>query len=105
MNPTSRASTPGNCEGMEVVSSQPLVIEFIGRWQVRGFPITSLKHYTLKRNPGYHVGVHTPPDALILEYPGTRITLVGWRLGLLAEYLRLGRVARVRVVPPRFMPR
>ena len=105
MNPESVMSAAGSSESVEVVSSAPAMIEFVGRWQVRGFPITSLKRYTLKRNPGYHVGIHTPPDALFLEYPASRITLVGWRLGLLAEQLRLGQVARVRVVPPRYTPR
>ncbi len=105
MNPALVANAVGSSEGVELVSSQPAMIEFVGLWQVRGFPITSLKHYTFKRNPGYHVGIHTPPDALFLEYPTSRITLVGWRLGLLAEGLRLGRVARVRVVPPRYTPR
>jgi hypothetical protein len=105
MNPESIANALGNSEGVEVVSSQPAMIEFVGLWQVRGFPFTSLKHYTLERNSGYHVDIHTPPDVLILEYPASRITLVGWRLGLLAEHLRLGQVARVRVVPPRYKPR
>ncbi len=105
MNPESLTSAVGSSEGVEIVSSQPAMIEFVGLWQVRGFPIISLKRYTLKRNPGYHVGIHTPPDALFLEYPASRITLVGWWLGLLAEQLRLGRVARVRVVPPRYTPR
>jgi hypothetical protein len=105
MNPASESSTVGSSEGVELVSFQPTMIEFVGFWQVRGFPIASLRHYTLKRNPGYHVGIHTPPDALFLEYPASRITLVGWRLGFLAEQLHLGRVARVRVVPPRYTPR
>jgi hypothetical protein len=105
MNPELVAKAVGSSEGVELVSSQPAMIEFVGLWQVRGFPITSLKRYTLKRNPGYHVGIHTPPDALFLEYPASRITLVGWRLGLLAEALRLDQVARVRVVPPRYTPR
>ena len=82
------------------VLSRLLMIEFVGRWQVRGFPIGCLNQYILQANPESNGDTNTPPDELTLDYPAAVVTLVGWRLDLLAEELRFGHVARVRVVPP-----
>ena len=77
------------------------MVEFVGRWHVRAFPIGGLNHYVLKT--GYCGDGRTRPDRLILEYAAARMTLIGWRLDLLAEQFRLGTVERVHVThPPRF---
>ena len=82
------------------VLSRLLMIEFVGRWQVRGFPIGCLNQYILQANPESNGDTNTPPDELTLDYPAAVVTLVGWRLDLLADELRFGHVVRVRVVPP-----
>ena len=82
------------------ILSRPVMIEFVGRWQVRGFPIGCLNQYILQANPESNGDTNTPPDELTLDYPAAVVTLVGWRLDLLAEELRFGHVVRVRVVPP-----
>ena len=82
------------------------MIEFVGHWQVRGFPIRCLNQYTLEPNPDSNgdTDTDTPPDQLTLDYPAAVVTLEGWRLDLLAEELRFGHVFRVCVVPPPITP-
>ena len=80
------------------VLSRLLMIEFVGRWQVRGFPIGCLNQYILQANPEGNSDPNTPPDELTLDYPAAVVTLVGWRLDLLADELRFGHVVRVRAV-------
>ena len=82
------------------VFDNPAMIEFVGHWQVRGFPIRSLNQYTLEPNPENNGDTDAPPDQLTLEYPAAVVTLEGWRLDLLAQELRFGHVVRIRVVPP-----
>ncbi len=82
------------------VLSNPRMIEFVGRWQIRGFPIGCLNQYILQANPESNGDTNRPPDELTLDYPAAVVTLEGWRLDLLAGELRFGHVARVRVVPP-----
>ena len=82
------------------VLSRLVMIEFVGRWQVRGFPIGCLNQYILQANPESNGDTNTPPDQLTLDYPAAVVTLVGWRLDLLTDELRFGHVVRVRVVPP-----
>ena len=87
------------------ILSRLVMIEFVGRWQVRGFPIGCLNQYILQANPESNGDTNTPPDQLTLDYPAAVVTLVGWRLDLLAEELRFGHVARVRPVLPRAVAR
>ena len=82
------------------VSSYPVMIEFVGRRQVRGLPICYLNQYILQANPENNSDTNSPPDQLTLEYPAAVVTLEGWRLDLLAQELRFGHVVRIRVVPP-----
>ena len=82
------------------VLSNPRMIEFVGRWQIRGFPIGCLNQYILQANPESSGDTNTPPDQLTLDYPAAVVTLVGWRLDLLADELRFGHVVRVRAVSP-----
>src|SRR6266571_4203377 len=82
------------------VLSRLVMIEFVGCWQVRGFPIGCLNQYILQANPESNGDTDSPPDQLTLDYPAAVVTLVGWRLDLLAEELRFGHVVRNRVVPP-----
>ena len=86
--------------------ANPVMIEFVGHWQVRGFPIGSLNQYTLEPNPESNgdTDTDTPPDQLTLDYPAAVVTLEGWRLDLLTEELRFGHVVRVCVVPPPSTP-
>ena len=102
MNPNSVSLThdEGSNHCYSGILSRPVMIEFVGRWQVRGFPIGCLNCYILKANPESSGDTNTPPDQLTLDYPAAVVTLVGWRLDLLAEELRFGHVVRVRVVPP-----
>ena len=86
------------------VLSRLLMIEFVGRWQVRGFPIGCLNQYILQANPESNGDSNTPPDQLTLDFPAAVVTLVGWRLDLLTEELRFGHVVRVCVVPPPSTP-
>jgi len=79
------------------------MIEFVGRRQVRGFPIRCLNQYILQANPENDSdtnAANSPPDQLTLEYPAAVVTLEGWRLDLLTQELRFGHVIRIRVVPP-----
>src|SRR6266487_1250258 len=82
------------------VLSRLLMIEFVGRRQVRGLPIRCLNQYILQANPENDSDTNSPPDQLTLEYPAAAVTLEGWRLDLLAQELRFGHVVRIRVVPP-----
>ena len=104
MNPKSivvvHDETPESDHCCAGVSSYPVMIEFVGRWQVRGFPIGCLNQYILQANPESNGDTNTPPDELTLDYPAAVVTLVGWRLDLLAEELRFGHVVRVRAVSP-----
>ena len=80
------------------ILSRLVMIEFVGRWQVRGFPIGCLNQYILQANPESNGDTNTPPDQLTLDDPAAVVTLVGWRLDLLADELRFGHVVRVRAV-------
>ena len=48
--------------------ANPVMIEFVGHWQVRGFPIGCLNQYTLEPNPESNgdTDTDTPPDQLKL---------------------------------------
>lgn len=80
---------------VEIIPPVPLMIEFIGKQQTRGFPIQHLRHFVLGPNPEHGGIVKTPPEQLILNFPTADVTLIGFRLDLILEPLRTGRVARI----------
>ena len=80
---------------IELIPPVPNMIEFVGKHQTRGFPIQHLRHFVLGPNPEHGGIIKTPPDQLVLSFPTAAVTLIGFRLDLILEPLRTGRVARI----------
>jgi hypothetical protein len=80
---------------IELLSPQPLFIEFIDAHRLWGFPIAALERFVLEDNPEHQNKRTSPPQQLVLTYPEATVTLRGWRLEQMVGPLITGRIARV----------
>jgi hypothetical protein len=68
----------------------------------RGFHASQLIDYTLEPNPDAGDDKNAPAQKLSLAFSTADVVVLGWRLGLLANYLRDNRLAAVGVIPKRY---
>jgi hypothetical protein len=68
----------------------------------RGFHASQLIDYTLEPNPDAGDDKNAPAQKLSLAFSTADVVVLGWRLGLLANYLRDNRLSAVGVIPKRY---
>lgn len=89
-------STNGHCFGIEF---------HIGK-QRRGFHSSHLIEYILEANPDVKSDdatgdQATPPERLAVAFSTADVTILGWRLGRLADLLHENKLAAVGTLPKR----
>jgi hypothetical protein len=67
-----------------------------------GFPFSQLLHFVLEPNPSSATGSAAPPQRLLLAFPSHDITLSGYRLHLLCEWLDQQKALRLKAEDARF---
>lgn len=67
-----------------------------------GFPFAQLLHFVLEPNPSPATGSAAPPQRLLLAFPSHDITLTGFRLHLLCEWLDQQKALRLKAEDARF---
>jgi len=67
-----------------------------------GFPFSQLLHFVLEPNPSPATGSTAPPQRLLLAFPSHDVTLTGYRLHLLCEWLDQQRALRLKAEDARF---
>jgi hypothetical protein len=68
----------------------------------RGFTASQLIDYSLDPNPDAETDRDAPPQKLSLVFSTADVVVLGWRLGLLADYLRDNKLSAVGVLPKRY---
>jgi hypothetical protein len=69
----------------------------------RGFNASQLIDYTLESNPDAGEDKNSPPQKLSLAFSTADVVVLGWRLGLLADYLRENKLATIGILPKRYV--
>ncbi len=67
-----------------------------------GFPYAQLLHFVLEPNPSPATGSATPPQRLLLAFPSHDVTLTGYRLRLLCEWLDEQKAVHLKAEDARF---
>jgi len=67
-----------------------------------GFPFAQLLHFVLEPNPSLATGSAAPPQRLLLAFPSHDVTLSGYRLHLLCEWLDEQKAVRLKAEDARF---
>lgn len=67
-----------------------------------GVPFSQLLHFVLEPNPQPATGSAAPPQRLLLAFPSHDVTLSGYRLHLLCEWLDQQRALRLKAEDARF---
>ena len=80
---------------VELITPQPLFVEFVDAERLWGFPARQLEQFVLEENPQHQNKPTSPPHQLKLAYPEALVFLRGWRLELMIGPLVTGRIARV----------
>ena len=88
LHPLSHKTFAGS---VELIPPPPQFVEFIDAERLWGFPLRQLESFVLEENPQHENTRTSPPDQLLLVYPGTLVFLRGWRLELMIGPLVTGR--------------
>ena len=67
-----------------------------------GFPFSQLLHFILEPNLSPPVSSAAPPQRLLLAFPSHDVTLTGYRLHLLCEWLDQQKALRLKAEDARF---
>jgi hypothetical protein len=87
----------------ESANSYAGCIEFhIDKHHRRGFHSSQLIDYTLEPNSDAGDDRDAPPQKLSLAFSTADVTVLGWRLGFLADKLRENKLAAIGVLPKRY---
>ena len=68
----------------------------------RGFNLNQLIEFSLGPNPDADKDREMPPQMLSLVFSTADVVVLGWRLELLHDYLRDGRLAAIAILPKRY---
>jgi hypothetical protein len=68
----------------------------------RAFNASQLITYSLDPNPDADDDKNAPPQKLSFAFSTADVTVLGWRLGSLADCLRENRLAAIGIVPQRY---
>lgn len=67
----------------------------------RGFQASQFIEFTLEEIPEAKEAPNQPTERLVLAFSTADVTIVGWRLGRLADLLRENKLAAVGTLPKR----
>lgn len=83
---------------VELAPPESVLVQFVGRRHTCGFPKSDFQQSDFTLIARCQQQPHRPPQKLCWFTPRVIITLMGWRLDLLAELLANGKVNRIHVV-------
>jgi hypothetical protein len=67
----------------------------------RAFNASQLIEFSLGPNAGAEEDAKQPPQKLCLMFSTADVVVLGWRLGLVADYLRDNRLSAIGILPQR----
>ena len=68
----------------------------------QAFNASQLIAYALAPNPDAEDDKSLPPQKLSLTFSTADVVILGWRLGLIADYLRDNRLSAICILPKRY---
>jgi hypothetical protein len=68
----------------------------------RAFNASQLIEFSLEPNPDADDDKNLPPQKLSLAFSTADVVVLGWRLGLMADYLRDNRLSAIGILPKRY---
>lgn len=72
------------------------MIRFVGNRLIWGFDWSHLNYFVLRANPDCHDPKVEPAEELIFYFQAAKVTLLGWRLGLMLDDIASHSITRVR---------
>ena len=87
----------------ETLNTAAAFIEFhLDKDHRRAFNTSHLIEISLDPNPDAGTDKNVPPQKLSLVFSTADVVILGWRLGLIANYLRGNTLAAVCILPKRY---
>jgi hypothetical protein len=68
----------------------------------RAFNASQLIEFSLDPNPDATDDKDAPPQKISIVFSTADVAILGWRLGLIADYLRDNRLSAVVILPKRY---
>ena len=68
----------------------------------RAFNASQLIEFSLDPNPDAENNKNDPPQKITLVFSTADVVVLGWRLGLIADYLRDNKLSAVSILPKRY---
>jgi hypothetical protein len=68
----------------------------------RAFNAGQLIEFSLEPNPDADDDKNLPPQKLSLAFSTADVVVLGWRLGLIADYLRDNQLSAICILPKRY---
>jgi hypothetical protein len=68
----------------------------------RAFNASQLIEFSLEPNPDANDDKNLPPQKLSLAFSTADVVVLGWRFGLIADYLRDNRLSAICILPKRY---
>ncbi len=68
----------------------------------RAFNASQLIEFSLDPNPDADTNKNEPPQKIILVFSTADVVVLGWRLGLIADYLRDNKLSAISILPKRY---
>lgn len=72
------------------------MIRFVGNRLIWGFDWSHMNYFVLKANRDCHDPKVEPVEELIFYFQAAKVTLLGWRLGLMLDDIASHSITRVR---------
>jgi hypothetical protein len=87
-----------------IATTYAACIEFhLDEHRRRGFNSSQLIAFSLDPNPDAGDDKNQPPQKLSLTFSTADVVVLGWRLGLVVDYLRDNRLSAVGILPKRYV--
>jgi hypothetical protein len=68
----------------------------------RAFNASQLIEFSLDPNPDADADKNEPPQKITLVFSTADVVILGWRLGLIADYLRSNTLSAIGILPKRY---
>lgn len=68
----------------------------------RAFNASQLIEFSLEPNPDAGDDKDAPPQKISIVFSTADVVILGWRLGLIADYLRDNKLSAVAILPKRY---
>ena len=86
-----------------IANTYAACIEFhLDEHRRRGFNSSQLIAFSLDPNPDADSDKNQPPQKLLLMFSTADVVILGWRLGLMTDYLRDNKLFAVGILPKRY---